>query len=112
MAEMVAARSKIEAWWTDLNRRPVLAESDQWDEWMNGGAWIAFQGEDFTDPREFSEEVIRRAEAAGLGADVSYAAGTTETPGVFYCTVTFRFRDFPETVEDLQAIRDDADEAA
>lgn len=96
---------RLDCWFT-------TAESDQWDEWIKGGTWVAEKGKDFTDMGAFSDEIKSRAEAANLDWEMMQSASLTETPGVFSHTVTFRFRNFPETVADLQAIWDDADEAA
>ncbi|MEV4879330.1 hypothetical protein OHB31_18705 [Streptomyces microflavus] len=76
---------------------PELEESDAWDEWMEGGTWVARQGEDFTASEEFQEEACRRAEAANLDVRVMERSFTVRS--VTYQTVTFQFRPRPEVLD-------------
>ncbi|MGY0070214.1 hypothetical protein ACWZEH_26195 [Streptomyces sp. QTS137] len=82
--------------WTGIETSPddwpTLAESDQWDEWMKGGTWVAKKGEDFTgSAEEFVYGTQRRAMAADLGWDNVW----------WPSEVIFRFRYFPAAERDL-----------
>lgn len=73
-----------------LSDRPTIVESDQWDDWMKVGTWLAVKGEDFTgSTEEFQEEVWRRAHVAKLDVDV-----VCGPPGQVSEQVIFRFRKF------------------
>ncbi|MGI5443349.1 hypothetical protein ACQEV4_40245 [Streptomyces shenzhenensis] len=71
---------------------PELEESDQWEEWMGGGTWVAREGEDYTSPTDFQEEVRRKAEEANLGVRVRLWEASFVGKGWSTTTVAFRFR--------------------